>query len=194
MLYPNGTTKQPNVSSPYGPRQGGAFPFHYGTDFIGFLDVHSIAAGTVTFAGWMNDKAGNTVAVDIASVGGVVQTIVYMHMQTIDVRKGDTVREGTIIGRAGMTGNATGVCLHLEVRTWSNGKCTWTDPVPWLRARVGVSTAKPAGIPRTYKVVRGDTLSGIAGRFKTTVRHLVSLNRAITNPDRIYVGQKIRVR
>lgn len=44
-----------------------------------------------------------------------------------------------------------------------------------------------------YKVQPGDTLSGIAQQFGTTVDRLVQLNR-ITNKNLIYVGQKIRVK
>ena len=40
----------------------------------------------------------------------------------------------------------------------------------------------------TYTVVRGDTLSGIAARFGTTTRNLMTLN-SITNANRIRVGQ-----
>ena len=40
----------------------------------------------------------------------------------------------------------------------------------------------------TYKVVKGDTLSGIAARYGTTVSKLASLNN-IKNVDLIYVGQ-----
>lgn len=40
----------------------------------------------------------------------------------------------------------------------------------------------------TYTVVKGDTLSGIAVRYNTTVSNLVKLND-ITNPDYIVVGQ-----
>ena len=45
----------------------------------------------------------------------------------------------------------------------------------------------------TYYIVKsGDTLSGIASRYKTTVAQLVRLN-GIKNPNLIYVNQKIRV-
>lgn len=44
-----------------------------------------------------------------------------------------------------------------------------------------------------YTVKKGDTLSGIAAKYKTTVNKLVSLNN-IANPNKIYVGQKLRVK
>lgn len=44
-----------------------------------------------------------------------------------------------------------------------------------------------------YTVQRGDTLSGIAKHFDTTVSALVKLN-SIANPNKIYVNQKIRVK
>lgn len=44
----------------------------------------------------------------------------------------------------------------------------------------------------TYYVQAGDTLSAIANKFGTTVSNLVSLNH-ISNPNVIYVGQKIYV-
>ena len=44
-----------------------------------------------------------------------------------------------------------------------------------------------------YKVVKGDTLGEIAKKFNTTVDALVKLN-GISNPNRIYVGQKIKIR
>lgn len=46
----------------------------------------------------------------------------------------------------------------------------------------------------TYHTVRyGETLSGIASKYGTTVSKICSLN-SISNPDRIYDGQKIRVK
>lgn len=44
-----------------------------------------------------------------------------------------------------------------------------------------------------YTVKAGDTLSGIAGKYGTTYQKLASMN-GISNPNKIYVGQKIRVR
>lgn len=42
-----------------------------------------------------------------------------------------------------------------------------------------------------YVVQRGDTLSKIARRFGTTVQALLKANPSITNPNRIYPGQKL---
>lgn len=45
-----------------------------------------------------------------------------------------------------------------------------------------------------YKIVPGDTLSGLALRFGTNVRKLMMLNSdKITNPDVIEVGWEIRI-
>ena len=46
--------------------------------------------------------------------------------------------------------------------------------------------------PRTYKVQSGDTLSGIAARFGTTVAKLAALNN-LTNPSLIRVGQVLKI-
>lgn len=44
-----------------------------------------------------------------------------------------------------------------------------------------------------YKVVKGDTLGAIAKKHNTTVEALVKLND-ISNPNKIYVGQKIKIK
>lgn len=44
----------------------------------------------------------------------------------------------------------------------------------------------------TYTVKAGDTLSGIATKYKTTVAKLVSLN-GLKDPDKLSVGQKLKV-
>lgn len=44
-----------------------------------------------------------------------------------------------------------------------------------------------------YVVKRGDTLSAIASKYGTTYQHLAQIN-GIANPNKIYAGQKIRVK
>ncbi len=45
---------------------------------------------------------------------------------------------------------------------------------------------------RTYRVKPGDTLTGIAAKFETSVAELVAMNRGL-NPDRIYPGETIDI-
>jgi LysM repeat protein len=52
--------------------------------------------------------------------------------------------------------------------------------------------AKPPAKPSTYKVRSGDSLSGIAARFGTTVSKLAALNK-LADPDRIAVGQVLKL-
>lgn len=63
--------------------------------------------------------------------------------------------------------------------------------------KVTSSTSKPSTTTAkkvvTYTVKRGDTLSAIAQRYKTTVAKLVKDN-GIKNADLIYVGQKIKIK
>ena len=44
----------------------------------------------------------------------------------------------------------------------------------------------------TYVVKRGDTLSGIAARYGTTVRK-IALDNGIANPNKIYLGQRLKI-
>ncbi len=56
----------------------------------------------------------------------------------------------------------------------------------------GTGTSGSSGATSTYTVVSGDTLGKIAARTGTTVAELLRLN-ALTNPDVIAVGQKLKV-
>ena len=55
-----------------------------------------------------------------------------MQFGSLQVRAGDRIAAGQIIGRVGTTGASTGNHLHLEI--WANGE-TPIDPYSWLRAR-----------------------------------------------------------
>jgi lysozyme len=47
-------------------------------------------------------------------------------------------------------------------------------------------------VPRRYRVAPGDTLLGIASRFRVTIAALLQANR-IRNPNLIYIGQVLTI-
>ena len=69
-------------------------------------------------------------------------------------------------------------------------------PAPAAPAPAAPAPAAPAptatAAPTTYTVVARDTLSGIASRFGTTTRNLMSLN-GITNANRLRIGQVLTI-
>lgn len=62
-----------------------------------------------------------------------------------------------------------------------------------VQALVNKGVGKPTSQPRYYVVKWGDNLTKIAKMFGTTVNELVRLNN-IADPDKIYAGQKLRVK
>jgi len=73
--------------------------------------ILAAASGTVVSTG-VGGAYGNLTKID---VGGGVETW-YAHQSVIDVRPGQRVEAGQVIGRVGSTGNSTGPHLHFEVR------------------------------------------------------------------------------
>jgi len=86
--------------------------YHRGLDFKGPVGspVYSIARGKVVLAEKMFFE-GNMVIVDH---GNRIFSY-YMHMSNIDVKTGDIVMAGDILGKVGSTGMSTGPHLHLSV-------------------------------------------------------------------------------
>lgn len=58
--------------------------------------------------------------------------------------------------------------------------------------KIKVNAQATVSSPRTYRVVRGDTLSAIAQRYGTTVASLAAKNN-IKNPNLIYTGQLLTI-
>ncbi len=125
-----------DMSSPFGMRMD---PFvkgpaiHTGLDMRGDIGdpVRVTANGTVTTAGW-NGGYGKMVEVD----HGNGLTTRYGHLSEIDVRVGEKVRIGQVIGKIGSTGRSTGPHLHYETRIDDQA----VDPQRFLRAGVRLGT------------------------------------------------------
>ena len=108
------------VSSPYGPRKHpvtGKYRMHHGIDLAGTWqeNVSVSADGTVVFAGY-HGSFGKVIR--IRHDYGIMTT--YGHLAKINVRRGDLVNEGQVIGKMGRTGKVKGAHLHYEISV--NGK------------------------------------------------------------------------
>ena len=61
-----------------------------------------------------------------------------------------------------------------------------------IYAGTTIRVPETASATKTYTIRPGDTLSGIAARFGTTVSAIAALN-GISDPDRIYAGTTIKI-
>ena len=123
---------EPRVTSSFNPNR--FHPIHKkrrphnGVDFGAptGTKIKAIGDGKVTFSG-RNGGYGNHVKID--HPGPYVST--YSHMNKIMVKRGETVRQGQVIGTVGATGTATGPHLHFEFLV--NG--VFKDPMKQKHAR-----------------------------------------------------------
>jgi murein DD-endopeptidase MepM/ murein hydrolase activator NlpD len=103
------------TASGYGPRIDPIYrvpTFHYGMDFTAptGTDVYATGEGKVTYAAWKRGY-GNTIIIN----HGYQYETMYSHLQTLEVKQGQKVVRGEVIGGVGSTGKSTGPHLHYEV-------------------------------------------------------------------------------
>ena len=120
------------ISSNYGWRQHpitGKLAFHTGLDIAAPMGAPIFAAadGYVTFAGL---NGGYGYMVEIQHDDGMVTR--YGHMSHISVYVGQRVFMGSLLGRIGATGLATGPHVHFEVR---DNEYRTVDPLSTLPAK-----------------------------------------------------------
>lgn len=119
-----------DMSSPFGVRIDpflGRPAMHTGLDLRGDIGepVRATASGRVSIAG---REGGYGNMVEINHGNGLATR--YGHLSEIDVRPGQQVRIGEVIGKIGSTGRSTGPHLHYETRL--NGEPI--DPTKFLHA------------------------------------------------------------
>jgi murein DD-endopeptidase MepM/ murein hydrolase activator NlpD/phage-related protein len=103
-------------TSSYGMRNG---KLHKGLDFAApaGTPIPAQAAGTVIFSGFGQRNSGYGGygnAIHIQGAGGL--SYLYAHQQKNNVKKGDRVSKGQIIGTVGNTGDSRGNHVHFEIR------------------------------------------------------------------------------
>ena len=88
-------------------------------------DFREVTGGKVVAvsAGW---NAGRGTLIKVQTAQGVIE--IYQHCAAVYVKVGQQVPQGTVLGRAGATGNVTGAHLHFEVQV--NG--TPVEPSEWM--------------------------------------------------------------
>jgi len=115
------------LTSTFGYRRnpfGRGFEFHNGLDLAAppGTPVYAAAPGTVVSAGW-NGVFGQAVEID----HGYGYRTLYGHLSRIEVRVGDQLEKGDLVGRVGSTGRSSGPHLHYTV--FRNGLAV--DPNPY---------------------------------------------------------------
>jgi lysostaphin len=130
------------ITSPFGvTRYHNGKPtgeYHAGLDQRGAMGspVRAIAAGTVKIVQKFTLRGG-TIAID----HGQGLESIYLHMSGFNVKEGDRVKEGEVIGYVGTSGRSTGPHLHWTL--YANGQPV--TPLQWIH---GLKTcASAAGTP-----------------------------------------------
>ncbi len=202
------------VTSRYGWRKG---RMHYGIDLnLNTGDtVYASFSGRIRYAKFNDGGYGNLVV--IRHYNGL--ETYYAHLSKIDVVPNQLVEAGQAIGLGGNTGRSFGAHLHYEVRFYDlpinpelvidfeKGELVdenifihkglfkpvaQSSPANTANASTASST-RAESAAKYHKIRRGDTLSAIAKKHRTTVSKLCKLN-GIRETTILREGRTIRVR
>ena len=206
------------VTSKYGPRRRG---IHQGTDIdLETGDpIYATFDGRVRHTTYVARGYGHLI---IIRHDNDLETF-YAHLSEVNVKPGDWVTAGQVIGKGGNTGRSTGSHLHYEMRYKGHS----FDPERLINFTTGDLRRETFLLKRTYFspysrftqdfdeeiqsdeedkkiaaeaaaikyhiVKKGDTLGRIAINNHTTVTKLCQLN-GLKKTSTLRIGQRIRVR
>ena len=145
-------------------------------------------------------STGSRVTTDVAAIADTAPATppASEFSQTVQSNRTYTVRRGDTLSRiASRFGTTTRVLMSLNnIRNANQIRVGQVIKLPAsstsASASQSVQITSSTASSTTYAVRRGDTLSGIASRFRTTTRTLMTLNN-ITQPNLIRVGQVVKV-
>jgi murein DD-endopeptidase MepM/ murein hydrolase activator NlpD len=184
----------------FGEKYGNIFGLlgkrHQGIDYAlpCGTSIYSPSQGTVTSVNYSNYGFGNHVYIQYGTI-----TVLFAHLQTIYVTKGQIVNTGQVVALSNNTGASTGCHLHIGVidSTDQSAKVgQWSNPTRYFNFdSAPVTPTTPA--TQTYKVVPGDSLWKIAKKYYgdgTKWPTIYNANKTIiANPSLIYPGQILTI-
>jgi len=173
------------------------YRYHYGVDIKLYRGdtVRTAFEGIVRIAHYDGDY-GKVVVVRHRNG---LETL-YAHLSKLEVKEGDLVEAGNVVGLGGNTGRSTGSHLHFEARykgepidpnaliEWETGYlCHDTLDLNAEHFEYLIEVRKR----KYHKIRSGDTLSGIARRYGTSIRSLCRLN-GIRSTTTLRIGRILR--
>ncbi len=186
------------VTSVFGPRK---YRYHYGVD-IKLQTGDSVASafdGTVRIS-QRSKTYGNIVVVRHKNG---LETF-YAHLSKKFVEPNTFVKAGDIIGLGGNTGRSYGSHLHFEIRYLDepinpcdvvdfDKNCLKSDTLTLTKLNFTyMEQVREFAKIKFHTIKKGDTLSGIAVKYGTSVSTLCSIN-GFSKKKILRVGSKIRV-
>jgi LysM repeat protein len=141
---------------------------------------------------------------------------IYGHLKAIKVKANDSIKAGDLIGLGGRTGRATCDHLHFETRLFGQAFdgakyidydtfTLKTDKIYYANKRFEIDKAnfkkKPTpaeaemladGTVRKHVIRKGDTLSGIAKKYHTSVKKICTTNH-ITTQTTLKIGRVLKI-
>ncbi|MCB9232235.1 MAG: peptidoglycan DD-metalloendopeptidase family protein [Bacteroidia bacterium] len=186
------------VTSGFGYRSLHGRNFHYGVDIdLETGDPVMAAMGGIVRIARYSGGYGNFVVI---SHQDGLETL-YGHMSALNVKEGQQVKSGEVIGLGGSTGHSTGSHLHFEFRifgeqinpsrvfSFQEGEAAVVNRVikvdqSWFSHVAGASKS------RYHEVEEGETLDDIADLYSVSKSVLIDINRL--DSETIEPGTRIR--
>ncbi|MDD2436786.1 MAG: peptidoglycan DD-metalloendopeptidase family protein [Massilibacteroides sp.] len=190
------------VTSKYGPRRR---RMHYGIDLKVYVGdtIRAAFDGRVRIRSW--ERRGYGKYLVLRHPNGL--ETVYGHLSGYLVKENQIVRAGQPIGLGGNTGRSTGSHLHFETRflgqpinpediiDFQNG-VPHQDIFVFHNLKINGRKSNiytSSNVQMVYHKVRsGETLGGIARKYRTTVNNLCRLN-GLKRTSLLRIGQALRV-
>ena len=193
------------VNSRYGRR---GRKYHKGID-LGFNNgdsIHCVFDGIVRYARYNDGGYGNLIVV--RHYNGL--ETYYAHLSKMTVYANQKVKAGDFLGFGGSTGRSTGPHLHFELRFYgfaldptsvidfnkgelkSENLFIHKAVFPYVNTYQHVASSNSNSSKKYHTIKRGDTLYGLALKYKTSLNKICRLNNI--KPEKVLqIGDKIRI-